>query len=129
MMTDAGPRMRLADDCRPGQRIFRDVDRAAADDRTAARASAEFRQSHSYRHNSIPVSDRPVGWIMARANVHRRCGSKQQMQTIPLSASAFTILMPQMPRIRASWRPSVPLLNSFFAGVNGIGGGILAAHG
>jgi hypothetical protein len=49
----------------PRGRIFHGMHRAAADDRTAARASAEFRQSHSYRHNSIPVSDRPVGWIWA----------------------------------------------------------------
>ena len=34
--------------------------RAAANDGAAASASAEFRQSHSHRHNRFPVPDRPV---------------------------------------------------------------------
>jgi hypothetical protein len=36
-------------------RLFRDVNGAAADDRTTARASAEFRQSHPNRHSGLLV--------------------------------------------------------------------------
>jgi hypothetical protein len=56
-----GPGLRILDDGRPCRRIVRDLDRAAADDCAAARASAEFRQSHSNRHSSIPVSGRSTG--------------------------------------------------------------------
>jgi hypothetical protein len=35
-----------------GARMFADVHGAAADDRAAACASAEFRQSHLYRHHT-----------------------------------------------------------------------------
>jgi hypothetical protein len=94
------------------------MDRATADDRTTARASAEFRKSHSYRHNSIPVPDRPVGWSLGLGPHSSPVRPSKQMQTISLSASAFTILMPEKPQIPALWTASVPLLNSFCGGVN-----------
>jgi hypothetical protein len=65
----------------------------------------------------------------AEARIHRRCGTNQQMQTIPLSASAFTILMPEKPWIRAVCAASVPLLNSFLRGVNAAGPTIFGVHG
>jgi hypothetical protein len=46
----------------PGRGVIRDMDGAAADDRAAAGASAEFRQSHSYRHNRIPVPGARMDW-------------------------------------------------------------------
>jgi hypothetical protein len=45
-------------------------------------------------------------------------GPSEQMQTIPLSASALTILLPEKARIPALWAASVPLLNSFSERVN-----------
>jgi hypothetical protein len=94
------------------------MDRTAADDRTATGAGAEFRQSHSYRHNSIPVPGRPH-WMKGLAPIHRGCGSNEQMQTIPLSARALTLLWPKNGGFQAGSRLSVPLLNSFSRGVNG----------
>jgi hypothetical protein len=35
--------------------LVSDMDRAAADDRSAARAGAQFRQCHPYRH-AVPLS-------------------------------------------------------------------------
>lgn len=52
--TAADVRLGMRHDAGPGQRVFRDMDCAAADDRTTAGASAEFRQSHSYRHKPSP---------------------------------------------------------------------------
>jgi hypothetical protein len=42
-----------------------------------------------------------------------RVRPNEQMQTIGLSASALTILLPEKPRIRASSRAFVPLVHSF----------------
>jgi hypothetical protein len=114
----AAARLSVTGDCGPRRRIFRHVNRTAADDRTATGAGAEFRQSHSYRHNSIPVPGRPQ-WMKGLAPIHRGCGSSEQMQTIPLSASALTILCPKNGGFRACSGLSVPLLNSFPGGVNG----------
>jgi len=119
----------LLDDCGPGRRIFRDMDRAAADDRTAAGASAEFRQSHSYRHNSIPVPGRPGGCKNGLRQYSSPVRPSEQMQTIGLSASALTILSPENARIRACQAPFVPLKYSFRGGVNGPVPTIFADHG
>jgi hypothetical protein len=63
------------------------------------------------------------------APIHPGCGTNEQMQTIPLSASALTILRTRNGDFRARSRLSVPLLNSFSKGVNGRRRGILQAHG
>jgi hypothetical protein len=53
----------------------------------------------------------------------------KQMQTIGLSASALTILSPENARIRACYGAFVPLLHSFFEGVNDGLAPISARHG
>jgi hypothetical protein len=63
------------------------------------------------------------------APIHRGCGSNEQMQTFPLSASAFTILCLKNRGFRAGSGLSVPLLNSFSKGVNGHCGAISDADG
>jgi hypothetical protein len=50
-----GGGMRLADKGRSMGRVLGDMHGAAADDRTAAGAGAQFRQSHSNRHSTHPV--------------------------------------------------------------------------
>jgi len=52
------PGLGLGNDSRTGRRIGGQLNGAPADDRAAAGASAEFRQSHSYRHDQHPVPGR-----------------------------------------------------------------------
>lgn len=71
-------------------RMFRDVHRAAADDRTAAGACAEFRQCHPNGHRRIfPVSGHAAHRGPTGAIVHR---SSRKVRNKGLSARALTTI-------------------------------------
>jgi hypothetical protein len=89
-------------------RVLGDMDGAAADDRAAASAGAEFSESHSNRHDSAPcfqvsMRGRRSGWkIGVGIELHA------QMQRKALSASALTTKSPQNARQMPLGAASVP---------------------
>jgi hypothetical protein len=82
----------LLDNSGTGGRILGDMNGAPADDCATGGAGAEFRQSHSYRHNQHPVSCRADDEKGGMPISISRRGSNERMQTFGLSASALTIL-------------------------------------
>jgi hypothetical protein len=108
----------MLDEGRPLGRVLDIMGGAATDDRAAAGAGAEFRESHSYRHDSAPCFQVPM--LGRKSSWKSGIGIElnAQMQRKALSASALTTKLPRNARQMPVGAASVPFVDKAWAGVN-----------
>jgi hypothetical protein len=108
----------MLDEGRPLGRVLGIMGGAATDDRAAAGAGAEFRESHSYRHDSAPCFQVSMlgrkSWWKSGVGIELHA----QMQRKALSASALTTKLPRNARQMAVEPASVPFVHKAREGVN-----------